>query len=58
MVEEIFGPVLTVRGAVYLLMHTTSLTTLMKVHVYDGNDFDGVLELVDTASQYALTGAM
>lgn len=39
MVEEIFGPVLT-------------------VYVYDDNDFDKALELVDTSTTYALTGAL
>ncbi len=39
MVEEIFGPVLT-------------------VHVYDDDDFDGVLRLCDEASPYALTGSI
>ena len=42
MVEEIFGPVLT-------------------VHVYDDsadNAFEKVLDLVDSTSEYALTGAV
>jgi 1-pyrroline-5-carboxylate dehydrogenase len=39
MVEEIFGPVLT-------------------IYVYDDEDFDNVLQLVDTTSEYALTGAV
>ena len=39
MVEEIFGPVLT-------------------VFVYEDDDFDKTLELVDSTSQYGLTGAM
>jgi 1-pyrroline-5-carboxylate dehydrogenase len=39
MVEEIFGPVLT-------------------IYVYDDEDFDNVLHLVDTTSEYALTGAV
>ncbi len=39
MVEEIFGPVLT-------------------IYVYDANDFDMALEIVDQTSPYALTGAI
>jgi len=39
MVEEIFGPVLT-------------------IYLYDDEDFDGVLELCDIASPYALTGSI
>lgn len=39
MVEEIFGPVLT-------------------VYVYDDSDLDSTLDLVDTTSPYALTGAI
>ncbi|NLT49334.1 MAG: L-glutamate gamma-semialdehyde dehydrogenase [Ignavibacteria bacterium] len=39
MVEEIFGPVLT-------------------IYVYDDNKFDEALELCDTSTQYALTGAI
>ena len=39
MVEEIFGPVLT-------------------IYVYEDEDFEKTLELVDSTSQYGLTGAM
>lgn len=39
MVEEIFGPVLT-------------------VYVYNDSDYEKTLDLIDTTSQYALTGAM
>ncbi len=39
MVEEIFGPVLS-------------------VHVYDDSEFEAVLELCDTTSEYALTGSI
>ena len=39
MVEEIFGPVLT-------------------IYVFPENDFDATLELVDSTSEYALTGAV
>ena len=39
MVEEIFGPVLT-------------------VYLYDDKKYDQVLELVDSTSPYALTGAV
>ncbi len=39
MVEEIFGPVLT-------------------IYVYEDEEFDNVLHLVDTTSEYALTGAV
>jgi 1-pyrroline-5-carboxylate dehydrogenase len=39
MVEEIFGPVLT-------------------IYVFPANDFDATLKLVDSTSEYALTGAV
>ena len=39
MVEEIFGPVLT-------------------IYVYDSKKFKEILELVDSTSEYALTGAV
>ena len=39
MVEEIFGPVLT-------------------VFVYEDSDFDATMDLVDSTSEYALTGAI
>lgn len=39
MVEEIFGPILT-------------------IYVYEDKDWDNMLKLVDTASEYALTGAI
>ena len=39
MVEEVFGPVLT-------------------VYVYDDVDWEKTLELIDTTSQYGLTGSM
>jgi 1-pyrroline-5-carboxylate dehydrogenase len=39
MVEEIFGPVLT-------------------IYVYPAADFEGAMDLVDTTSEYALTGAI
>lgn len=39
MVEEIFGPVLT-------------------VYVYQDADFEKTLDLIDTSTQYALTGSM
>lgn len=39
MVEEIFGPVLT-------------------IYVYDSNEFEATLKLVDETSEYALTGAV
>lgn len=39
MVEEIFGPVLT-------------------IYVFPSNDFDATLKLVDSTSEYALTGAV
>ncbi len=31
---------------------------VMTIYVYDGNDLDGALELCDTTSIYALTGAI
>lgn len=39
MVEEIFGPVLT-------------------IHVYDADNWEGILKTVDQTSEYALTGAI
>ena len=39
MVEEIFGPVLT-------------------VYVYDDADYEKTLDLIDSSTEYALTGSM
>jgi 1-pyrroline-5-carboxylate dehydrogenase len=39
MVEEIFGPVLS-------------------IHIYEDNDFDNILTVCDTSSEYALTGSI
>ena len=54
--EEIFGPVVTVR--LVGLCPFACLTCFPKVYVYDDADFDETLELIDTSSDYALTGAM
>ena len=39
MVEEIFGPVLT-------------------IYIYEDNDFEQAMDLVDSTGEYALTGAV
>jgi len=54
--EEIFGPVVTVR--LVGPCPFACLTRFPKVYVYDDADFDKTLELIDTSSDYALTGAM
>jgi 1-pyrroline-5-carboxylate dehydrogenase len=60
MVEEIFGPVLTVSWILCSVLIGFGLLsdTVGKVYVYEDADFDKTCELVDTTSQYGLTGAM
>jgi 1-pyrroline-5-carboxylate dehydrogenase len=42
----------------YVTMCEELFGPVLTVHVYDHEDFDGALELVDTTSPYALTGAI
>ena len=39
-------------------MHTELFGPVITIYVYDANDFDGALELVNNTSEYALTGAL
>lgn len=55
MVEEIFGPVLTVSHMNELHSHNL---TLIQVYVFEDDDYEKTLELIDTTTQYGLTGAM
>lgn len=54
-VEEIFGPVLSVR--IYAYFINISLT-IPQVYVYDDKDYEATLELIDSTTSYGLTGAM
>jgi len=56
MVEEIFGPVITV--GLRVLYNLRIPTLAAQAYVYKDEDFDKTLELVDSTSQYALTGAL
>jgi 1-pyrroline-5-carboxylate dehydrogenase len=42
----------------YVTMCEELFGPVLTVHIYDHEDFDGALELVDTTSPYALTGAI
>ena len=58
-VDEIFGPVISVgplsfRATVPTDAHTGSL----QVYVYEDDDFEKTLDLIDETTEYALTGAM
>jgi hypothetical protein len=55
--EEIFGPVVTVR-CLFLCFFACILIDVLQVYVYEDDDFDKTLDLIDTTSEYALTGAM
>lgn len=57
MVEEIFGPVLTV-GGLRIAAFETCLTGVGQVYVYDEAEYDETLRLIDTTTAYALTGSM
>ena len=57
MKEEIFGPVVTVR-CLFLCFSMCILIDVLQVYVYEDDDFDKTLDLIDTTSEYALTGAM
>jgi hypothetical protein len=58
MVEEIFGPVLTV-SVPRCSSNVRPLTQCFsQVYVFDDADYDKTLEVIDSTSQYALTGSM
>jgi 1-pyrroline-5-carboxylate dehydrogenase len=42
----------------YTTMETELFGPVITIYVYDENDFEATLELVDTTSEYALTGAI
>lgn len=59
MVDEIFGPVITVSSnLVFDLLLNTYTVFLHKVYVFEDEDFDKTLDLIDSTTEYALTGAM
>ena len=57
MTEEIFGPVVTVIIR-FGLNRSRWMNTVSQVYVYDDAGFEKTLELIDSTSAYALTGAM
>lgn len=59
MVEEIFGPVLTVRGLCTLILGRLVLMVFaLQVYVYEDADYEKAIDLCDSTTEYALTGAM
>ena len=44
--------------SILLLFHIVSTFFFYLIYVYDQNDFDATLDLVDSTSEYALTGAI
>lgn len=56
--EEIFGPVLTVRFGYWPQFNRDADGYFSQVYVFDDADFDQTLDLINTTSDYALTGAM
>ncbi len=53
------GPTLvTVDDPTHEVMRTELFGPLLSIYVYDDNDVDGALDLVDRTSPYALTGAI
>lgn len=50
--------VLKVNDPDYVTMCDELFGPVLTIYVYDANDFDGVVEKVDTTSQYALTGSL
>lgn len=55
-VEEIFGPVLSVW--IYIVLIYGNLHLPLQVYVFDDKDYEKTLELVDSTTQYGLTGSM
>ena len=56
MVEEIFGPVITVTRSHFITF--LGLTFNIQAYVFEDEDFDKTLKIIDTTTEYALTGAM
>jgi len=56
LVEEIFGPVVTVSGLFRLILSCELRGT--QVFVYEDEDYEKTLDLIDNTTAYALTGAM
>ena len=54
MKEEIFGPVVTVCGFLDFFRDPN----IFQVYVFEDSDYEQTLDLIDTTSIYALTGAM
>lgn len=57
MVEEIFGPVLTV-STYASITYNHFYSRNVKVYVYEDANFEQTLDLVNATSAYALTGSM
>ena len=59
MSEEIFGPRSSCETHHLIFAPIRALTNgVQQVYVYEDKDFDKTLDLIDTTSEYALTGAM
>ncbi len=50
--------VIVAKNPKYVTMCEELFGPVLTIYVYDENDFDGVLDLVDTSSVYALTGSI
>jgi 1-pyrroline-5-carboxylate dehydrogenase len=55
MVDEIFGPVITVSQ---WLKITLVCSCACQVYVFEDADYEKTLDLIDTTTEYALTGSM
>lgn len=55
--EEIFGPVLTVSNRKPIYLSARSHET-QQVFLYEDEDYEKTLDLIDTTTDYGLTGAM
>ena len=58
MTTEIFGPVLTVRTSPSPSILSASLNHFEKVYVYEDADFEKTCDLIDSTTEYGLTGAI
>lgn len=59
MVEEIFGPVVTVRAFSDPFVLVLALMVLrIKVYVFEDSEYKTTCELIDATTSYALTGSM
>ena len=50
--------VLVVKDPNYVTMREEIFGPIITIYIYDDNDFDKILDLIDTSTKYALTGAV